>query len=50
MTWYQLFSLSDDGYEQHIGWFTNRDDADNALDEMSNWMTHAYIDIREVEN
>lgn len=47
---YQLYSLSDDGFEQSLGWFNNIEDADKALDEMSSWMTHAYIDIREEEN
>ena len=50
MIWYHLFSLSDDGFEQSLGGFTNRDDADKAHDEWSSWLTHAYVDIREYEN
>ena len=45
---YQVFQLSDDGFEMSLGYFPTYEDADNALEEFWNWRPHAYIDIREV--
>ena len=44
---YQLYSLTDDGFEMSHGYFTSREDADNALNEMCKWRPNAYLDIRE---
>ena len=49
MKMYQIYSLTDDGYEQSLGYYNNQEDADDALDEWSEWRPHAYIDIREVK-
>ena len=48
MKMYQIYSLTDDGYEQSLGYYPNLDDADEALEELCEWRPHAYIDIREV--
>lgn len=48
MTMYQVYSLTDDGFEQSLGYYQELTDADDAVDEWSEWRPHAYIDIREV--
>ena len=48
MTMYQVYSLTDDGFEQSLGDYPDIKDAEDALDEWSEWRPHAYIDIREV--
>jgi hypothetical protein len=45
---YQVYQLTDDGFEQSLGYYQDLKDADDALDEWSEWRPHAYIDIREV--
>lgn len=46
---YQLYSLTDDGFEMSRGYFASEQDANNALDELCEWMPHGYHDIREHE-
>jgi len=48
MTMYQVYSLTDDGFEQSLGYYPNEDDAEDALDEWVEWRPYAYITIREV--
>ena len=48
MTMYQVYSLTNDGFEQSLGYYQNIEDADEACDEWSEWRPHAYIDVREV--
>ena len=49
MKMYQVYSLTNDGFEQSLGYYQNIEDADEACDEWCEWRPHAYIDIREVE-
>lgn len=46
---YQLYSLTDDGFEMSHGYFSSLEDAENALDEMSERRPYAYFDIHEHE-
>ena len=48
MTMYQVYSLTDDGFEQSLGYYNNEDDADEALDFWCLCKPQAYVDIREV--
>ena len=48
MKMYQIYSLTDDGYEQSLGYYNNQEDADDALDFWCECKPHAYVDIREV--
>jgi hypothetical protein len=49
-TCFQLFRLTNDGFEQSLGYFFNEDDANDALDFYSEIRyPNAYVDIREVE-
>lgn len=43
-----VFSLTDDGFEQSLGYYNNEDDAYEAMDFWSECKPFAYIDIREV--
>ena len=48
-TTYQIYRLTNDGYEQSLGYYVNEDDANDALDfyaEIS--YPNSYVDIREV--
>ena len=39
MTMYQVYSLTDDGFEQSLGYYHNEDDAEDALDECGETIT-----------
>ena len=43
-----VYSLTDDGFEQSLGYYNTIDDADEALDFWCECKPYAYIDIREV--
>lgn len=45
---FNVYSLTDDGFEQSLGYYNTREDADEAAEEWSEWRPHAYIDVREV--
>lgn len=46
---FQVFQLTDDGFEQSLGYYPTEEEADQALDDWSEWRPHAYIDMREVK-
>jgi len=45
---YQVYQLTNDGFEQSLGYYPTLEGANRALDEYSEWRPHAYIDIRYV--
>jgi len=45
---FQVFQLTDDGYEQSLGYFPTFEDAADAADELSEWRPNAVIDVREL--
>lgn len=45
---FQVYQLSDDGFEMSLGYYPTQEDADDALDDYSEWRPHAHIEIREV--
>ena len=45
---FQVFQLTDDGFEQSLGYYPTEDDADVAAEEWGEWRPHAFIDVREV--
>ena len=49
MKMYQIYLLTDDGFEQSLGYYSNIKDADEAHDEWCEWRPHATIIMRELE-
>ena len=45
---FQIYSLTDDGFEMSLGYYPTYEDADEALQDFWNWRPNAVIDIREV--
>ena len=45
---YQVYSLTDDGFEQSLGYYQGIDDAYEAVEFWCLCKPHTYIDIREV--
>ena len=45
---FQVFQLTDDGFEQSLGYFPTFEEAAKAVDELSEWRPHAMIDVREL--
>ena len=45
---FQVFQLTEDGFEQSLGYFPSFEDAADATEELSEWRPNAVIDVREV--
>tara|TARA_B100000287_G_scaffold414313_1_gene446775 strand:- start:198 stop:341 length:144 start_codon:yes stop_codon:yes gene_type:complete len=46
---YNVYRLTDDGFEQSLGYYVNKDEADDALDYYTEVRyPNSYVDIREV--
>ena len=45
---YQVYSLTDDGFEQSLGYYNSIDDAYEAAEFWCLCKPNAYVDIREV--
>lgn len=48
MTLFQIYQLTDDGFEQSLGYYPTFEDASEALDDYWEWRPNAVIDVREV--
>ena len=45
---FQVYQLSDDGYEMSLGYYPTEEEADVAAEEWGERRPHAYVDVREV--
>jgi hypothetical protein len=45
---FEIYSLTDDGFEQSLGYYDTEDDAYDALEFWCQCRPNAYVDIREV--